>query len=47
MFAMVPRGLSGDPSGKRVCEVVEDGAGNNHRFMVANHHVLDMFLGKT
>ena len=41
------RGLSGDPSGQRVHKVVEGGAGTNHRFKVANHHVLDTLLGQT
>ena len=38
------RGLSGDPSEKRVHKVVEGGAGTNHRFRIANHHVLDTLL---
>ena len=40
--ARAPRGLSGgDPSEQRVHKVVEGGVGTNHRFRVANHHVLD------
>ena len=47
MSARAFRGLTGDPSGQRVHKVVESGAGSNHNFRVANHHVLDTLLGQT
>ena len=46
MSARAFRGLTGDPSGQRVHKVVEGGAGTNHRFRFANHHVLDTLLGQ-